>query len=314
MDRTLVQQPVVADPAVRAAALLLDLCLIGLLARLVFLLPWIGPANPVTGLVTAFSVAWLYFAMLPLTPLQSTLGKWVCKIRLCDCRGRRLGWANSTLRASAVLAWGALPLIGFTLSDTRRDELFYVAMLCWALFVLPGALIESMPRHESLFDLIGGSLVVWRKADAAAVAEAQPVQELGYFRIGCALFAYLSIACLLAALTNAPRDRDRPVRIAYAMREILPLRDRIAAFYIREKRWPTAAEVGIAEWTPYPAGGGYRLQPEGTIVIRFSVLPGLKGHSLSFQPKLDPGGKQVQWRCSADPAFKATYVPSACRE
>jgi hypothetical protein len=96
--------------------------------------------------------------------------------------------------------------------------------------------------------------------------------------------------------------------------ETLPLRDRIETFYIREKRWPTAAEVGVAEWTPYPAGGGYRLQPDGTIVISFSVLPGLKGHSLSFQPKLDSDGKQVKWRCSADPEFKATYVPRNCRE
>ena len=45
MERTVVQQPLFADPAVRAAALLLDLCLLGLLTWLVFLFP--GSSSPI---------------------------------------------------------------------------------------------------------------------------------------------------------------------------------------------------------------------------------------------------------------------------
>ncbi len=55
MDRTVVQQPIFADSEVRAAALLLDLCLLGLLTWLVFLLPWIELANPAALCATSIS-------------------------------------------------------------------------------------------------------------------------------------------------------------------------------------------------------------------------------------------------------------------
>ena len=74
----------------------------------------------------------------------------------------------------------------------------------------------------------------------------------------------------------------------------------------------TPVEMGIPDWNPYPDGGGYRLQANGTLVITFSVLPELKGRSITFAPKL-AGNGQIDWQCSADPEIERRYLPSSCR-
>jgi hypothetical protein len=51
VDKEVVQQPIFGRATERGVALILGLCLLGLLTWLVFLLPFIGPANPVTQLV-----------------------------------------------------------------------------------------------------------------------------------------------------------------------------------------------------------------------------------------------------------------------
>src|SRR5206468_2392625 len=87
----------------RGGALLLDLVLIAFAASL------LGAEVPYRGVVLAALVL-LYFAAMPLTPLQGTLGKWICRLKLCDRNGARLAWWRSLLRAALMLAWLALPV------------------------------------------------------------------------------------------------------------------------------------------------------------------------------------------------------------
>jgi hypothetical protein len=70
--------------------------------------------------------------------------------------------------------------------------------------------------------------------------------------------------------------------------------------------------MGIPDWNPYPDGGGYRLQANGTVVITFSVLPELKGYSITFTPKPAENGP-IDWQCSADAGLDRRYLPSSCR-
>ena len=60
--------------------------------------------------------------------------------------------------------------------------------------------------------------------------------------------------------------------------------------------------------------GSYRLRPDGSIVITFSVLPELKGHSITFTPNPDADGKALQWVCTRDAGFPARYAVSECRQ
>ena len=99
----------------------------------------------------------------------------------------------------------------------------------------------------------------------------------------------------------------------YAIQQTFPLRERVEAFYLRERRWPDAAEPGIEGEVSYPAGGGYRLGPEGSIAISFALTPGLKGRSLTFRPKLDSAGTKLEWDCVADPAIRPGFLPHICR-
>ena len=43
----------------------------------------------------------------------------------------------------------------------------------------------------------------------------------------------------------------------------------------------------------YPDGGGYRLKPDGSIEIEFTVLPELKGHRILLVPRMAPGGQSL---------------------
>ena len=87
-------------------------------------------------------------------------------------------------------------------------------------------------------------------------------------------------------------------------------------FKMRSKPVPKTkppAALGVAEWTPYRDGGGYRLNPDGSILISFSVLRGLKGHSLVQRPVASADGKKITWQCSADAEFARGFLPAGCR-
>ncbi len=102
------------------------------------------------------------------------------------------------------------------------------------------------------------------------------------------------------------------MRIAYAIGQTIPLQQKIDAFEARERRWPTAAELGVAEWTPYPDGGGYRLE-DGGIRISFSVMPELKGHSIVMRPVRSSRAGRVEWQCVPSSGLRQSFLPAYCR-
>lgn len=300
-----VQQPVLADSGNRAVALLLDLILLAFLA---------GMFASYLDALRQFLVPLLfliYFAAMPLTRLQGTLGKWICRIKICDRKGRRLGWRASLLRALATIGWFALPLVvGELLSNAAFRH--RVAEIWWLLFLLPWVSIGFMPRRESLFDLLAGSLVVRYKATPEDIASVEIIQKRRILNgVGMA-FLCLFVGLVFSTATEMQQTRNLHSRIAYAIGETQALRKQIEQFHDAEKRWPDSVEMGIPDWNPYPDGGGYRLQANGNIVITFSVLPELKGRSIAFAPQL-AGNGQIEWRCRADPEIERRYLPASCR-
>src|SRR5689334_16652390 len=75
----------------RAAAMLLDIVL------LAFATSFIPPEVPYLAFIKILIVV-LYFWLMPLSPLQGTLGKWICRIKLCDRAGRRLSARAAAIR------------------------------------------------------------------------------------------------------------------------------------------------------------------------------------------------------------------------
>lgn len=305
MVRGIVLQTIWAGSGNRAVALLLDLILLAFLA---------GTFSAYLDSIRQFVVPLLflaYFSAMPLTRLQGTLGKWICRIKVCDRQGNRLGWRASLIRSSATIGWFVLPLIiGEISSDAAFRHL--LVEIWWLLVFLPWASIGFMPRRESLFDLAAGSLVVRCKTNPENIASAEPVQKGKVLNgIGMILMC-LFVGFALSTTTGMQRTKNLHSRVAYAISETQALRQQITQFHDAEKRWPSPVEMGIPDFNSYPDGGGYRLQPNGSIVITFSVLPELKGHSITFTPKPTNSG-QIDWLCSADAAIERRYLPSNCR-
>lgn len=300
-----VQKQVFGELGNRAGAFLLDLLIVqALVAVAVPSLPSETPAW--TGMAVLLALAFLYFAGMPLTPLGGTLGKRICGIKLCGRYGQPVSWQSAALRAGAMLSWIAGALLGLQLLSAQAH------LPLWLLFVTAWATMGVMPRRESAFDLLAGTVVVRSAAKPEDVARAEPAQKANWLHVGAGIAAASLIAAVAASVSGAARDMDRRGRVAYAIGQTLPVRARIEAFRHAEQRWPTAEALGVEEWNPYPAGGGYRIRGDGTIQITFAVLPELIGRSVVFSPAMSEDGKRFEWRCRAD-AELARYVASACR-
>ena len=299
------QQTVLAGSGNRVAALLLDFIL------LIFMFGIFSDYSPTTRNFVLPLLTLAYFSVMPLTGLQGTLGKWVCRIKICDRRGNRLAWRASLIRALATISWFALPIVvDKTLSDVAMRH--RLTELWWLLFLLPWFSIGFMPRRESFFDWLAKSIVVRYRATPEDIASVDPVlRRRGLNGFGSAILCLL-VGGLLSMAMEVQRVKGMFSRIAYAIGETREIRKQIEQFHDGENRWPTSREISVPEWNPYPDGGGYRLQGNGMVVITFSVLPELKGHSITFAPKL-AGNGQIDWQCSADPGIERRYLPISCR-
>src|SRR5687768_6229880 len=166
-----------AGVARRGAALLLDVAL------LIFVIAVVPDALRELGPAALLLVVFLYFAGMPLTPLQGTLGKWICRIKICDRAGRPLTWPSSAVRTGATMCWLWLPLalaqVPF-LASLKSDVLSTI----WGLMLpLPWATAGFLPRRETLFDLLARSLVVRYRADTESIARAEPAQKTGILNV-----------------------------------------------------------------------------------------------------------------------------------
>ena len=295
----------------RAVAALLDMVVLVVLLRL-------SSAAPLPGQYLIGPIAFLYLVGMPMTPLQGTLGKWVCRIRICDRLGGRLTWRAATLRAGGTVGWFALPaLLG--IADPPFDSALGRKLVdtWWLLFLVPWISIGFRARRESLFDLLAGSVVVTARAQRESIAQASHLPASGSGRrllggLGLLVFC-LGFGAVFQSAVNIHQVRNLHSRVAYAVSETVPLRGRIEELNATTHRWPTAVELGLPERIPYPDGGSYRVEDAGRIVIEFSVLPELKGRRLVFTPSLEQKDGSILWQCQADAALEKRWLPVTCR-
>jgi uncharacterized RDD family membrane protein YckC len=290
----------------RAVALMADCALLFPLA--------LGIASagiPEAWLVPA--LAFVYFAAFPMTPWQATPGKRIVGIRLCDGNGAPLGWRASLLRSGTTVAWCYLPTLVFAVGSRAGADATGLFSIVSALLFLAWAAALLSAHRQTLFDRLAGTFVVYRLG-AGSTRQEQVTSGRRRSVLVVSVIVVLGIGALSYVAIEANEDHDRRARVSYAIGQIAPAQEKMLDFFEREKRWPTPAEAGIPEWNPYPAGGGYRVQSGGTIVISFSERPGLKGHSILARLKR-PGESrdQLRWTCEPDPGFERKYLPAVCR-
>lgn len=280
-----------------------------------FLLAWAGSfvvAEPPLGNLAVPLIALLYFALMPATRLQGTLGKYVLRIKLADRSGGRLGWRASIIRGTAMLAWLAIP---FLLEAWARHStgLRWLTEYWWLLFFLPWMTLAFRVRRESAFDLLAGSVVTARRATPEATL-ADAGREAPSRVTGAAVVLLCFMAGYGMLLTaQVMHVKNFRARTSYAIQAVQDLKARVVDFRAVHERWPSSQDLGVPDWNPYPDGGGYRLKQDGSIEIEFTVLPELKGHRIVFVPRLAPGGQSVTWACSTDGGINPQYLPVNCR-
>jgi uncharacterized RDD family membrane protein YckC len=294
-----------ADFSNRACALVLDLLAV---SYAVSMLDGTGLPHQVMFAV----VAGLYFWGMPLTRLQGTLGKWIFRIKICDRAGKRITRQASAIRAVLSLSWIGL---GIFFAGADYDGVIYSSAraLVLSLFFLPYLTMGITPRNESAMDLLAGTLVVRYGAGEESIALATPLPRAGILKVGGTLLVGVLCGLTLMIFGDVSRDKGLRARVSYALVQTDSLKGKIEEFHAREKRWPDAASLSVPEWTPYPDGGGYRLGANGNIQISFTVLQGLKGHSLTLSPAPAADNRKMQWKCSADPGFPSKFLPVMCR-
>ena len=295
------RHPVHADVAARGGAVLIDLVLVTFAAAL-----FIDTPVPYPAAWLALTFAW--FAGLPLTRLQGTPGKWIARIKLCDRGGAPLSARKSLVRSSATFAW-----VGAALWIGPPVQVEWM-LVYWIAVTAPWAAMGFAPRRESLFDLLSGSRVVRIKASPEAIAGLEPVTARPATRILGTLLLWGAVAVAAAIPMAAQRDLDHRVRIVYALTETKNLRLRVEEYRQKESRWPSAEALGVPAWTAFPAGGGYGLERDGAIRIRFDVKPELKGRGVLLTPGVGSDGKRIEWKCAPYAELNPAWVPASCRQ
>ena len=223
-----------------------------------------------------YTVAGLYFGILPATPLQGTLGKRMLGVRIADGAGRRIGLGRALLRLVAFVPSFAIAGAGLLLAAFTA-------------------------RRQALHDLMAGTFVVSRGATPDAIAQVPPPVS-GTNRIVGGVVIAIGVLGIYQFLMIY---NDRPKR-GYAGTMILatePFKTEVVKAL--QARAPMPAAASLPRYARAMSA-----QPDGTIVIDVAdeLFPGGR---LMLRPASNAKG-EVMWTCSSE-KIQQGLLPAYCR-
>lgn len=253
-------------------------------------------------------VVWLYYAVCESSRWQATLGKLALGLRVCDERGRRIGFARATGRCFGMLGSALTLCVGFMLAG-------------WTV------------RKQALHDSMAGCCVVrrdglaaWQRAtvaqaDVAAVAMA-PVTRPGMqgwtialIVIAGGLFVVLPALAMLAVIA-VPAYRGYTARAEIWQGLALTERPRalVAEYIVARGALPAGnAALGL----PQPAAIHARYVTSvqvagGRVVVTYGnqANPAIHGGHVVVSPY--GAATELRWQCSS-PDIREDYLPDECR-
>lgn len=104
----------------------------------------------VLGYLPGLFLNWLYYGIMESSPMQGTLGKMICKIRVTDLNGERISLVKATGRFFGKYLSGFLLGVGYIMAAFTE-------------------------RRQALHDKMAGTLVLEGRPASVGVADADPI-------------------------------------------------------------------------------------------------------------------------------------------
>jgi uncharacterized RDD family membrane protein YckC len=96
-------------------------------------------SNLISGLgnLAGIVMSWLYYALLESSPMQATLGKKICGLRVTDLNGERLSFGRATGRFFARIVSGIPCMIGYLFPFFTEKKQALHDMIAGTLVIRP---------------------------------------------------------------------------------------------------------------------------------------------------------------------------------
>jgi uncharacterized RDD family membrane protein YckC len=247
---------------------------------------FLGDNSTLNSLAT-MGVSWLYFALFHSSSMQATPGKSAFGIKVTDTAGERISFLRATGRFFALYLSALILFIGFLLAAFTE-------------------------RKQALHDMIAGTLVVRKDADAAEIQSGSGVMPVtgGVWAVIVILFLIPFLGGIVAAISiPAYQDYVYRAKIHEVLSEGAALKPEVASM-IAEKRLPAGnASANLPTRSPNLRSLG--IERSGRIVMELKDFRAAPNGRIYLTPEVSSGIVQ-QWRCSADDMMPR-HLPATCR-
>jgi len=243
-----------------------------------------SPASHATLVLAAWAATivgiWLYYALQESGSHQATVGKLACGIKVTGLDGQRISFGRATGRHFAEWITGFTFLIGYVMAAFTR-------------------------RRQALHDLIAGTLVVPKEAEASRIAGAAPAKPLPALAIAAIVIAAMIVPFGILAGIAIPAYQDYTIRSQVAEGLIIAsdFKAAVAEYVAYTDEWAADAETaGMGDWAESVAQQSRYVQSieirNGTITITYgeNAHDRIRGRRLSLRPFIMDSG-EIVWQC-----------------
>jgi uncharacterized RDD family membrane protein YckC/type II secretory pathway pseudopilin PulG len=241
--------------------------------------------------LAGFVIGVLYFVLMESSEKQATFGKMALGIKVTGLDGARITPLRALGRYFAKILSGLTLCIGYVMAGFTA-------------------------RKQALHDMVAGTLVVKRDADAAEIRSAPVAASSGLsagaiVAIVLGVLAIPVIGILAAIAIPAYQDYTARSKMASVVAYAHLVTQAVENYYQRHNAIPASIEeTGLAAPSEPTVRDAYINPNNGVVTLAMNFKP-IEGGKLIFIPSEDAGGN-ITWTCRSD-EIKEKYLPGECR-
>jgi uncharacterized RDD family membrane protein YckC len=287
----------------RAAAVLLDGIIVGVIGWLVAMVLMIGlvasgslsamMAGAVLNYFVMIAINWLYFALQESSAAQATLGKRALGIKVTDEHAVRISFARATGRFFGKIISALIAYIGFMLAGWTE-------------------------RKQALHDIMASTFVVFRDVEPGQpLPSVRPPMPWYGWVLNILLLSLVPLGIIAAIALPAYQEYVSRAQGTTGTIAAESAKVAVTTFYAANNRCPENGEE--AGFSPKSGAGGYvsdvSIKPECTVVLTFAgsstVSAPLRGQQIEMTGTPDGSGG-LTWTCTS--TIPDRLMPLSCSE